>query len=325
MISIVVPVYNVEKYIDKCIKSLINQTYKEIEILLIDDGSKDNSLSKCVKWGESDARIRVIHQKNQGVSSARNRGIEEANGEYIMFVDSDDYIDINMVEILIDKLIKENADISICGYIEEKLNGEIIKEVCLEDKINYSSEEEKLLINWAPWCKLYTKEIIQNVEFPNVALAEDLMFNVNIICKNHINKIAITNKALYHYISRMDSATSVQYSDVFRQGILMEKECIEKLSNANIKIDYKKIKILYNGVVGFYNRVALIAKEKGKYKSAYEEVRNIVKEHRKFLLQNMTKGDRLKTILICFVPIIYIKLFRIKNMKKFIKMQSIER
>lgn len=115
MISIIIPVYNVEQYLDKCLQSVINQTYQDIEIILVDDGSSDNSGILCDKWQEKDSRIKVIHKSNGGVSNARNVAIEQANGEYLMFIDSDDIVSNDLCKVLFEMLKNDNADISICN------------------------------------------------------------------------------------------------------------------------------------------------------------------------------------------------------------------
>lgn len=115
MISIIIPVYNVEQYLDKCLQSVIHQTYQDIEIILVDDGSSDNSGILCDKWQEKDSRIKVIHKSNGGVSNARNVAIEQANGEYLMFIDSDDIVSDDLCKVLFEMLKNNNADISICN------------------------------------------------------------------------------------------------------------------------------------------------------------------------------------------------------------------
>ena len=123
LISIIVPVYKAEKYLRRCVDSILAQTYQNIEVLLIDDGSPDNSGEICDEYAEKDSRVRVFHKPNGGVSSARNLGLKEAKGDYIGFVDADDYIDKTMYEVLLCNLIKENSDISICSYNQEDSNG----------------------------------------------------------------------------------------------------------------------------------------------------------------------------------------------------------
>ena len=121
LITVIVPVYNVEEHLDRCIESIINQTYKNLEIILVNDGSPDNCPALCDKWAEKDDRIRVIHKTNGGVSSARNSGINVAKGEYVGFVDSDDYISADMYELMVESIINNNSELSVIGYkIEEK-------------------------------------------------------------------------------------------------------------------------------------------------------------------------------------------------------------
>jgi len=122
LISIIVPIYNVEIYLEKCLNSIINQTYKNIEILLINDGSSDNSLRICKKYQKKDKRIVLINKKNGGLSSARNAGIDKASGNYLLFIDSDDYIEIDMIEKLYNNIKSNNADISICNFFITKKN-----------------------------------------------------------------------------------------------------------------------------------------------------------------------------------------------------------
>ena len=121
LISVIVPVYNVENYLPRCLDSIINQTYTNLEILLVDDGATDNSGKLCDEYAQKDNRIRVFHKENGGVSSARNMGLDNATGEYIAFVDSDDYIDKCMYEIMLNSSVQNNADIVVCGYLSQSI------------------------------------------------------------------------------------------------------------------------------------------------------------------------------------------------------------
>ena len=115
-ISVIVPVYNVEKYLDKCVESIVNQTYKNLEIILVDDGSTDSCPEICDEWAKKDNRIKVIHKPNGGLSSARNAGMDSMTGSYIQFVDSDDYIKSNMIEVMYGNIIKGDYDVCVCNY-----------------------------------------------------------------------------------------------------------------------------------------------------------------------------------------------------------------
>ena len=124
-ISIIVPVYKVEKYLDKCVNSIVGQTYKNLEIILVDDGSPDNCPAMCDEWAQKDSRIKVIHKKNGGLSSARNAGLDACTGDYIGFVDSDDWIEPDMYEYLLNIGMKNNADVSRCEFVIEAENSDI--------------------------------------------------------------------------------------------------------------------------------------------------------------------------------------------------------
>ena len=179
-ISIIVPIYNVEKYLEKCIKSILSQTYKNLEIILVDDGSPDKCGMICDKYKEIDDRIIVIHQENKGLSGARNTGLKNANGKYVCFIDSDDYINEHMIETLYENLIKTGSDISICDFFQVKEN-ENIKIKKIENAVKIMNKQEclkKLLyhkykLDIVTWNKLYKQELFNNIEFPEGKIYED--------------------------------------------------------------------------------------------------------------------------------------------------------
>lgn len=206
-VSIIVPVYNAEKYLRECVNSLINQTYKNIEIILVNDGSSDNSLKICKEY-EEHTNLRVITQENQGVSAARNKGLETSTGEYVMFVDSDDYIESNMVEEMIKKVIK--SDMVICEY-NEKYQNNIIP-IKIRSDLNKIDAKEAILLTFDNaggylWNKIFKKETIikNNFKFDsNIHMLEDQLFVIKYMSK--ISKITIIHKCLYNYRIRKTSA-----------------------------------------------------------------------------------------------------------------------
>lgn len=225
-VSIIVPVYNVEKYLNVCMEGLINQTYKDIEIILINDGSTDSSEEICNILSKKDSRIKVYNQKNRGVSFARNLGLEKAIGEYICFVDPDDYVEYNMIEILVDFAEKSNKDLVICGYYFEhryldkdkniKFSRYAIK--CEEKNYKNKSEiKEDLVKLWDNalmyniWNKLYKSEIIKSngIRFIEYSMGEDLEFNKNYL--TFCNNIYVTSKCLYHYVREREGAATQKY------------------------------------------------------------------------------------------------------------------
>ncbi len=206
LISIIVPIYNVEKYLAKCIDSIISQTYNNLEIILVDDGSTDTSPKICDDYQKKDNRIKVIHKKNGGVSSARNLGLINSTGEYIGFIDPDDYIEPNMYECLLNTLKSENTQISMCGYNEIK-NNKIDKTIIYSQK---TISSEKLLKDifdttcmGVVWNKLFKRSLFINKEtknyfYENLHYCEDLTMLLNIL--NPEDHIAMVNKSLYNYI-----------------------------------------------------------------------------------------------------------------------------
>lgn len=210
LISVVIPIYNVEKYLKKCVDSIINQTYKNIEIILVDDGSPDSCPEICDEYQKKDSRIIVYHKNNGGLSDARNFGIEKSKADYIIFIDSDDYIEKDMVETLFNNIIKFNADISMCNFVEEDDNGNILKKVDYTNTIySYSTNEalyelvsQKKITNHA-WNKLYKKSLFKSVRYPVNQLMEDINTTYKLFEKS--NKIVFEDKPLYHYIQRGNS------------------------------------------------------------------------------------------------------------------------
>lgn len=234
MISIIVPVYNVENRIERCIESILNQTYKDLELILIDDGSTDGSAEVCKKYAEMDSRIRFVQQENRGVSSTRNRGISMANGEYIQFVDSDDCVDSCMSEKLVACIEKAEADMVICG-ITEIFDSR--KEVCLpkiEGCVQLKDWEKKYpqifetsLLN-SPCNKLYRKKTILE-KFPKeVSLGEDLIFNLHNL--KVMEKVFFLRESLYSYMIRSGSLNRKYRAD----GI----ECAENLYKEKMEFSH---------------------------------------------------------------------------------------
>lgn len=212
LVSIIVPIYNVEKYLCRCIDSIIRQTYQKIEIILVDDGSTDKSGIIADKYARMDNRIRVFHKKNGGLSDARNYGIDKAVGEYVMFVDSDDYIDMDMVKILLDNLKNSGADISMSAFYWIYDNEQIIPYKRYGDYTLYESDNkwEMLFTNETTmvvaWNKLYKTDIFDNIRYKVGVLHEDEEIIHKIL--DRANRICYTDSKLYYYVKRADSIVS---------------------------------------------------------------------------------------------------------------------
>ena len=210
LITVIVPVYNVEKYLDKCVETIVNQTYKNIEIILVDDGSKDSSGEKCDIWQKKDKRIKVIHKQNGGLSSARNTGIDIANGEYITFIDSDDYIDSKMIENLYEDLKNFNADISICNryYLFED-GSKCLRYKKRENVLEMDSKQAIYELNnyrnfdMSAWAKMYNRKLFNKIRFPVGKLSED--FFIMYLLFDKAKKIVYNSEPLYYYLQRKGS------------------------------------------------------------------------------------------------------------------------
>lgn len=230
-ISIIVPVYNVEAYLERCIESILSQTYTNFELLLIDDGSTDASGYLCDQLALRDKRIRVIHKENGGLSAARNTGIDHASSDLIGFIDSDDYIDEDMYETLYCQLRESNADLSMCGHYD--VFHQIPEKQVLEIKTwNLSSEEaikmvmEAKVLSVTAVNKLYKKELFNHLKFEVGKIAEDAFIMIRLL--DQCQKVVATNEKKYYYVHRENSITTQKFSLKFLNVI----EAYEQ--NANI-------------------------------------------------------------------------------------------
>lgn len=204
IISVIVPVYNVEDYLEYCVHSILNQTLKDIEIILVDDGTPDNSGVICDKLAEEDERIVVIHKENGGLSSARNAGLAVARGKYIGFVDSDDWIEPDMYEYLLNLITENNADIADCEMLETSIRDYVIDKECEQiEFLNRSGALDiffrisKANINYCVCDKLFKREIFEKVTFTEGIIFEDIDFNYRALV--NIESIVVSNVKKYYY------------------------------------------------------------------------------------------------------------------------------
>lgn len=216
LISVIVPIYNVEKYLKKCVDSIKNQTYKNIEIILVDDASPDNCGQMCDEYAGEDERIKVIHKENGGLSDARNVGLENARGEYIAFVDSDDYIESDMLEKLYTRIKEDKTDIALCSfkYVNEK--GEELPErrgqspikngVLTGEEALYKLTEGKSWYYAVAWNKLYKKSIFDTLRFPKGKIHEDEFIAHRVFYQ--CGRISLLQDELYCYLQREGSITA---------------------------------------------------------------------------------------------------------------------
>lgn len=242
LISIIVPVYNVEKYLEKCVYSILNQSYKNLEVILVNDGSNDNSGKICDELSREDSRIRVYHKDNGGLSDARNYGVAKANGEYVGFVDSDDYIDQYMYENLYKAIRKYNTQIAECGITRVYKNNKL--------RPHYDGEEYSLVVDregylkeylenkkvyGAAVCKLLSIDLAKVLKFPDGKVYEDVFYTLELLKK--VDKYTLISGNYYYYYIRGNSITTKKFSSRDMDYI----EIIDKIGEYTLN-NYSKLK-----------------------------------------------------------------------------------
>lgn len=272
LISVVIPIYNVEKYLERCIESIVNQSYSNLEIILVNDGSPDNSEDICLKYVEYDKRIKYVKKKNGGLSDARNYGMQHATGEYIAFIDSDDFIDKDYIKILHNNLQSSNADVSICGYLQVKDDAE---RICIEkcdEEIETFTSREAIYALFDPqyrmqfttaWGKIYKAQLFHDIKYPFGRKYEDSSIAHLIYSK--ANKIVYTATKMYFYAYRIGS---IKTSDTF-------KDIDATLANLDRKLFFKEygdtylyvqsLKEYLTCLMGVYSRMDKSIVEKKEY------------------------------------------------------------
>lgn len=260
IISIIVPIYKVEKYLDRCINSILNQTFKDFELILVDDGSPDRCGDICEKYAKKDKRIKVIHKENGGLSDARNAGLDIATGKFIGFIDSDDFIHKDMYMVLYDAIIKSKSDISQCKFKyfskEDELNKNIINDRKYEIYNNINAIEEIIdnkNLNTNVWNKLYKRELFNDIRFPKGKIHEDEFVTYKVFYR--AKTVSYVNKELYYYFSndtgimknlninsKFDWIEAIEERNEFLLSI-KEKSLFNK---SNSYLFFNLIKIRYN-------------------------------------------------------------------------------
>jgi glycosyltransferase involved in cell wall biosynthesis len=206
-VSIIVPIYKVEKELSKCVESILKQTYQEIEVILVDDGSPDRCPQMCDEFAQQDKRIKVIHKCNGGLSDARNAGLDLARGEFISFIDSDDWVAENFIEQLVVNIQDTDSDIAICGYTMVNEAGEAFDYTTGGDDLEVIEHDEAIRELFAQqkfycmmWMKLYRRELFDDVRFPKGKLYEDIAVSLPLFQKSR--RCVLLNEKLYYYLQR---------------------------------------------------------------------------------------------------------------------------
>ena len=289
LISVIVPVYRVEEFLDDCIKSIVEQSYHNLEIILVDDVSQDKFPLKCDEWARRDERIRVIHKKNGGLSDARNTGIRMASGDYIAFIDSDDWVSPDFFENLYYSLIKSNAQIAASGIVWA-YNDHLQNDKFIYDQRMFSPEEAlETLIQGrgfyaVAWNKLYKKTLFEGIEFPVGKLHEDEFVTYRLVGK--ATKLILCQNAIYYYRQR--------------EGSIMQEWSIRHLDaldaffqrNTYLKKNYPKLYVndkvtLLMACVGFFRECSKLTDFKSEENKIRQDSKSI-----KFSLKELSMLDR---------------------------------
>ena len=310
-ISIIVPVYNVEAYLERCVESILKQTYTNLEILLVNDGSTDKSGELCDKLALRDHRIRVIHKENGGLSDARNRGIDEASSNLIGFIDSDNYIDEDMYEILYRQMVASKADLSMCGHydvyhqIPEKQVAEIKTwELMPEEAIKMVMEAKILSVTAVN--KLYKKALFEQLRFRIGKIAEDAFIMVDLI--HQCSKIVATNEKKYYYVHRENSITTQKFSLKFL-NVIEAYEQNAKIISENYP-DLYDVAIMRLNWAYFYVLDRLLVDNDFKDKVLEDRLISYLKKNKKSILMDsrFTRARKMSFLALCLSRKLYLKI-----------------
>lgn len=288
LISVVVPVYNVKQYLEKCICSIMKQTYKNIEIILVDDGSTDGSGTICDEYAKKYDYILAVHKKNGGLADARNYGIEHCNGEYICFIDSDDFITENMIEVLYNNLINNNADVSICNYKIYDAISDQYADACDVREGLWTIQDfwencysDKLLYCTYSWNKMYKKSIFDKARFSVGRISEDAWILKDII--SNCKQIYVSNERCYIYVQR---SGSIMQTSLLKSWLSAVEACIERMSYFEEEKDYinlnKNMAYIIRTMVNSKINAAF-TEVSDLYKKDKYNVKNVYKKYRKLL------------------------------------------
>ena len=323
LISIIVPVYNSERFLKRCVESLINQSYKNIEIILIDDGSLDGSPQICDEYSASDCRIKVIHKPNGGVSSARNTGLDLCEGQFISFVDSDDYVHPLFLEILY-KFIKENnADISQCWskFVSKDIDYNCIIignnfEIIDRNEALYRCVKKRDALYYCIACvKLFSKEVVKDIRFPEIVNAEDVKFCIDSFLAS--KKIIICNYQLYYYFKHPGSATTSNAylsNNLIKVFDYFDKKCKEIILEESLLNDVLEASFLTkvdSVLEDYWNSYRLKNKERMKNEQETYKKMRIIAKNRGFRFRIKSYCFHINPAFFLLVRRIYMIIYRV--------------
>lgn len=276
LISVIIPVYNVERYLEQCIDSVLNQKYKNMEIILIDDGSTDRSGQMCDKYAKQDKRIKVIHKKNGGAASAKNAGLRVAKGEYLVFVDSDDYLEPDAYSYMLSVLCEQDADVIQCSF--RNIFPDIKKDIVKLPKPNVFDTQEYLkrfLIDWTCgllWNKMYRRELFYGIFFEEGHKIDDEFFTYQGIL--NAKKVIHMPKVVYNYRKRK---SSVMISPEFQHEILLDK--LDYLDKRRIQVASKFPELKQEFDYHFLSMLLIFSKDSAATEKSLRETQKLLKSY----------------------------------------------
>lgn len=310
-ISIIVPAYKVEEYLDRCIESIVNQTYENLEIILVDDGSPDNCPAICDSWAQKDSRVKVIHKENGGVSSARNAALDIASGDYIGFVDSDDWIEPDMYEILMKNAEEYDAEISRCaGFFDYDDRSESFSET-ESVTILEGRELVKSIVSDSSyanlWTGIYSKNLFASVRFDSdIAVGEDWLMNY--LLNKAANRKVIVKEHKYHYVQRQSSALhsdgAKRYSDMIKVVNIFWNNEFSNGFKAELSGVYSKF------IIDYFNCVIRSNTKDDKTKAMRDDLRSKIKK-----LCGISNLRKVQLFVIAYFPQLYAAIYKVMRRK----------
>lgn len=308
-VSVIIPIYKVERFIDECLKSVVAQTHSNLEIILVDDGSPDNCPKICDDWKKQDDRIQVIHKENGGLSSARNAGLNIATGDYIIYVDSDDWISKDMIETMLEYCVSKQVDMAMCGITRVYENGDMQ----VDEYEEFTVAREELLKNFlyhrknlcsSVWNKIYKRDIVKELRFPDGLNSEDYCYNS--VAYSETNALYVNTKPLYFYRIREDSICTAPVNEHSFDKIKVAQivgDYLEKRGYENkIAIEHFKMQAHHDVLYSMY------------FKHANKELKlKYKKELRKYILHVLKDGEnsittKIKFLVFSIFPALYFKI-----------------
>lgn len=314
LVSIIIPIFNAERYLEKCVASVLSQTYQDFEVILVDDGSTDGSPGLCDGFCEIDSRFTAIHKKNGGVSSARNLGIDQSRGAYIMFLDADDEIVPECVEILMNNLAEHSADVSCGRTLQDSYDWFTNQDVMIwsgDEPLKQSLMDNPL--TYAAWGKIYTREIIGDTRFNStVRINEDSLFVFEICCKRPV--FVSTEKRVYIYNNVPNSASRQGFSEKY-----LDILAIAKRKEEIIRREYPQFRDLVKNVCvkAKMNYLHLLCSRTGnEHRSMELRLIREIKENKKYYIPAAKADDRWMFIIEHHLYFVYKWLLRLKRLIK---------